>query len=68
MSDHTPSNPTKMPSVPTGPTANRKASVSKPMKGMPKASGTTMGKNPPPTKRGVSPTSQSQTVHGGPRK
>jgi len=66
MSGNTPNNPTKMPkaseSVPGA------KGVSKPMKPMGKAGKTTMGKNPPKSKRGVSPKAQSQTVQGGPKK
>jgi len=67
MAKHTPSNPKKMPFVPTGPTANKKTSKSKVMKPMPKAGTTSMGSTPPKSKRSVSPKAQSQTVDGGPK-
>ena len=68
MAGNTPNNPKKMPSVPTGPEAKAKGSKSKVMSPMPKASGTTMGAIPPKGRRTVSPTSQSQTVQGGPKR
>ena len=68
MISSTPNTPKKMPSVPTGPKANSKSSKSKVMSPMPKASGTTMGAIPPSGRSTVSPTSQSQTVQGGPRR
>ena len=68
MTGSTPNNPKKMPSVPTGPKANSKSSRSKVMKPMPKASKTTMGAIPPKGRKTVSPTSQSQTVQGGPKR
>ena len=68
MAQHTPNNPKKMPFVPTGPTANKKASPSKVMKPMPKAGTTSMGSSPPKSKRTVNPKNQSQTVDDGPKK
>jgi len=68
MAGNTPNNPTKMPSVPTGPKAKGKSSKSKVMSPMPKASGTTMGAIPPQGRVTVNPNSQSQSVKGGPRR
>ena len=68
MSSHTPNTPTKMPSVPTGPKSKKKSSKSKVMKPMPKASGSTRGHMPPRDSKTVSPTSQGQTVQGGPKR
>ena len=68
MTGSTPNNPTKAPNVPTGPKSKKKSSPSKVMKPMSKASGTTMGNIPPAGRRTVNPTSQGQTVQGGPRR
>jgi len=68
VATHTPNYPTKRPSVPTGPKAGKKGSKSKVMKPMPKASKTTMGAIPPSGRSGVNPTSQGQTVQGGPKR
>jgi len=68
MAGSTPNNPTKAPSIPTGPRASAKGSPSKVMKPMPKASKTTMGAIPPKGRKTVSPKAQSQTVQGGPKR
>ena len=68
MAGNLPKNPTKRPSIPTGPKANTKTSKSKVMKPMPKAKKTNMGSTPPKGKGGVNPQSQSQTVQGGPKR
>jgi len=68
MSANTPNTPTKAPNIPTGPKSKKKTSNSKVMKPMAKASGTNMGHMPPAGSKSVSPTSQGQTVQGGPRK
>jgi hypothetical protein len=64
---HTPSNPTKMPSVPTGPSAGAKSSPSKVMNPMPKA-GKTTPKGGPSGRSSVNPKSSGQTVDGGPKR
>ena len=68
MAGNTPSNPSKAPSVPTGPKASAKGSPSKVMSPMPKAGKTSMKNIPPKGKRTVSPKSQNQTVQGGPKR
>lgn len=67
MSGSTPSNPTKMPSIPTGPTSSQKPSKSKVMNPMPSAKPTQPSGRPSGTST-VSPQSQSQTVSGGPKR
>lgn len=66
MADHTPNNPRKAPSIPTGPRAKKKKSKSKVMSPMSKA-GTTKPSGGPKGRRGVNPKAQSQTVDGGPK-
>ena len=65
---NTPNNPTKAPSIPTGPRANAKTSNSKVMSPMKKAGKTvpTGGKVRGAT--GVNPKSQGATVDGSPRR
>ena len=68
MAQHTPNNPTKMPSVPTGPKANAKSSPSKVMKPMGKAGKTVPTGGKVRGASGVNPKSSSQTVDGGPKR
>ena len=68
MADHTPSNPTKMPSVPTGPTAGAKSSPSKVMNPMPKAGSSSPKGKMQGSSGSVNPKASSQTVDGGPKR
>ena len=66
MAQHTPSNPTKAPKIPTGPRASAKGSASKVMKPMSKA-GKTVPKGGFRNKTKVDAKASNQTVDGGPR-
>jgi hypothetical protein len=68
MPAHTPNNPTKAPSVPTGPSASSKTSNSKVMSPMSKAGKTVPSGGKVRGATGVSPKAQSQTVNGGPKR
>jgi hypothetical protein len=68
MAGNTPSNPSKAPSVPTGPRASSKGSKSKVMSPMSKAGTTTPRGGQPASRRSVNSRASSQTVQGGPRK
>lgn len=68
MPAHTPNNPTKAPSIPTGPRASSKASNTKVMSPMGKASSTQTGKVGVRGASSVNPKAQGQTVNGGPKR
>lgn len=68
MAQHTPNNPTKAPSIPTGPNAPAKSSPSKVMSPMGKAGKTVPTGGKVRGASSVNPTSQGQTVNGGPRR
>lgn len=68
MAGNTPNNPTRRPSVPTGPSAGQKGSKSKVMSPMPKAGMTTPKGGQPASRSGVNPKASRSTVQGGPKK